>query len=137
MNTTTEKLVASIHIPDVMVDLETAGTGPDAAILAIGAVAFDRDTGRLGPTFYTTINLASAVATGGQIEPATFTWWLQQDIRHALPSPAVPSWGSQRRWTVHRVAARGMCAAWSDPSVGQRCRIRSSRAGVGLQTPLR
>lgn len=55
---------------DLMVDLETAGTGPDAAILSIGAVAFDpagetrsyvdsSETQRL--SFYRTVDLDSCL----------------------------------------------------------------------------
>lgn len=65
-------------MPDVMIDLESTGTGPDAAILAIGAVAFDRSSNALGPSFYRTIDLHSAVKAGGVIDPGTFTWWMKQ-----------------------------------------------------------
>ena len=73
---------------DVMVDLETTGTSPDAAILSIGAVAFDRASGALGPAFYQTIDLASAVQASGIIEPGTFMWWLKQSeaARNAIES---------------------------------------------------
>ena len=70
-------------MPDVMLDLETMGTSPNAAIVAIGAVAFDADAGTLGSSFYATISLESATeatanAPGGTIEPATVLWWMQQ-----------------------------------------------------------
>lgn len=60
----------------VMVDLETLGKGPDAAVFAIGAVRFD-ETGT-GSTFYRTIDLQSAVDHGGVIEPDTVIWWMEQ-----------------------------------------------------------
>lgn len=63
---------------DVMLDLETMGTGPQAAIVAIGAVEFDREAGLLGERFYTTVDLVSACAVGGQIDPATVIWWMRQ-----------------------------------------------------------
>lgn len=65
-------------MPDVMVDLETTGTSPSAAILSIGAVAFDRTTNTLGPSFYRTIDLNSAVKRGGIVEADAFTWWMKQ-----------------------------------------------------------
>lgn len=38
---------------DVSVDLETvSGASAEAAIVSIGAVCFDRDTGELGPEFH-------------------------------------------------------------------------------------
>ena len=69
-----------------MLDLETMGTGPDAAIVAIGAVPFDPDAGALGAGFYRAVSLESAVTWGGKITASTIVWWLQQSYaaRHAL-----------------------------------------------------
>lgn len=64
---------------NLMIDVESMGTGPDGALIAIGAVFFDERTGQLGNEFYRTINLATAVATGGEIDPATVMWWMAQD----------------------------------------------------------
>jgi exodeoxyribonuclease VIII len=63
---------------EVMIDLETMGTGPGAAILAIGAVAMDFDSLTLGQTWYTTIDLGSSVQIGGVIDASTVLWWLKQ-----------------------------------------------------------
>lgn len=64
---------------NIMIDVESMGTGPDGALIGIGAVFFDERTGQLGDEFYRTINLATAVAAGGEIEAATVMWWLGQD----------------------------------------------------------
>lgn len=83
---------------DVMVDLETMGTGPLAPIVAIGAVLLDPIDGTMGARFYTAVDLASSVETGAVIDPSTVLWWLRQgdearaaiaqdgavDISHAL-----------------------------------------------------
>jgi hypothetical protein len=76
---------------DVMVDLETMGTGPNAAITAIGAVEFDTTSGTLGRTFYNVVDLASAVEQGGQIDASTVMWWLRQsdEARAALGKDAI------------------------------------------------
>ena len=66
------------HENDVMLDLETTGTGPTAAIIAIGAVEFDLAAGVIGARFYATIDLASAVHAGGVMDAATVMWWMQQ-----------------------------------------------------------
>ncbi|APR05679.1 3'-5' exonuclease [Thauera chlorobenzoica] len=63
---------------NVMLDLETMGNGPDAAIVAIGAIAFDLEAGELGPGYYNRVDLESAVQDGGVIDASTVTWWLQQ-----------------------------------------------------------
>lgn len=68
---------ASIY-SNVMLDLETMGKGPDAAIVAIGACTFDIAAGKIGTTYYNRVDLASAVSCGGVIDASTVTWWLQQ-----------------------------------------------------------
>lgn len=64
---------------NVMLDLETMGNGPDAAIVAIGAVEFDPTEYVLGRTFYCNVDLESAVAGGGIMDASTVQWWLRQD----------------------------------------------------------
>lgn len=63
---------------DVMLDLETMGTGPRAAIVEIGAVEFDCKTGAVGPLFYQAVDLATSVSMGGEMDASTVLWWMQQ-----------------------------------------------------------
>lgn len=63
---------------DVMLDLETMGNGPEAAILAIGAVEFDALQQTIGASFYAVVDLESSVAHGGIMDPSTVLWWLKQ-----------------------------------------------------------
>lgn len=69
---------------NVMLDLETMGTRPNAPIIAIGAVVFD--TNGIRRSFYENINLSIEVANGAVIDPDTVMWWMAQsdDARHAL-----------------------------------------------------
>jgi DNA polymerase III epsilon subunit-like protein len=60
-----------------MVDIETLGLEPGAAIISIGAVNFGPK--RLGETFYASINLESSQEAGLQIDAGTLEWWLEQD----------------------------------------------------------
>ena len=62
-----------------MLDLETMGNGPNAAITAIGAVKFDPDKGEIVETFYFKVNLESSVKQGGVIDASTVIWWLGQN----------------------------------------------------------
>ncbi|MFS1891803.1 3'-5' exonuclease [Vibrio lentus] len=61
----------------VMLDLETMGNGSNAAIVSIGAVAFNPSNGQLGAEFEEVINLNSA-AYYSDIDAPTVTWWLSQ-----------------------------------------------------------
>ncbi|MDP1873608.1 3'-5' exonuclease [Phenylobacterium sp.] len=76
----------------VMLDLETMGSSPGSAIVAIGAVAFDPVSSLEGETFYRVIDLASSVRAGLTMDADTVIWWLKQSplARHALTGPAEP-----------------------------------------------
>jgi len=63
---------------DLMLDLETMGNGPRAAIMAIGAVEFKPETGAVGERFYQAVDLATAVSMGGEMDASTVMWWMQQ-----------------------------------------------------------
>ena len=76
----------------VMLDLETMGTGPDAAVVSIGAITFD-PTGHKQKTraqFYEALHLETVVAGGGVMDPRTVLWWLRQgeQARKAITDPA-------------------------------------------------
>lgn len=63
---------------NIMIDLETMGQGPNAAIIAIGAVRFDIEKLEYGSAFYNVIDLSSAVDNGGIIDASTVKWWMTQ-----------------------------------------------------------
>lgn len=68
---------------NIMTDLETVGTGANAAIVAIGAVQFSENG--LGKEFYATIDLEDCQRVGFDVEAATVLWWLKQSeaARHS------------------------------------------------------
>lgn len=61
-----------------MLDLETMGTEPGCAIVSIGAVQFDLETGAIGNKFYISVSLKSCVEAGLHIDPNTLMWWMEQ-----------------------------------------------------------
>ncbi len=67
------------HRPMIMLDLETAGQGSDAAIVSIGACTVDIDPQKQSFKFYHVVDLQSSVDTGGVIDPSTFKWWCSQN----------------------------------------------------------
>lgn len=71
-----------------MLDLETMGTNSAAAIVAIGAVAFDPEALTLGDEFYMVVDLDSVIKSGGVVDAGTVMWWLKQsdEARAALAS---------------------------------------------------
>lgn len=99
---------------NVMRDLETMGNGPNAAIVAIGAVVFDIEARELGPSYYNRVDLASSVALGGVMDASTVMWWMNQgdDARHEIA----------REGGMHIAAALQSFATWinecaPDPAV--------------------
>ena len=65
---------------DVSIKVEPLSTRPNAAIIAIGAVCFDRLTGKLGEEFYATVTFDSAVKAG-HVDGWTLQEWLAQGER--------------------------------------------------------
>jgi hypothetical protein len=69
--------------PNIMIDIETLGTGPNSVIATIGAMKFDR-TISLKPiekmtSFYYRIDLQSCQSLGLTTEEETVNWWNNQD----------------------------------------------------------
>ena len=64
---------------DISIDLETLGTSPRSAIIAIGAVRFSPITGEVDMenTFYKRIDWNSATR-GRQVSGDTLRWWMGQ-----------------------------------------------------------
>jgi len=69
---------ADLNNDAVMIDLETMGTGPLSAIVSIGAVSFSFRRQEIIDRFYSVVDLNSATANGGHIDPDTVMWWLKQ-----------------------------------------------------------
>lgn len=72
-----------------MVDIETIGTTPGAAVLSIGACEFDderysRETPSHFNPFYVNINLLDSLFSGFRVEPETVNWWMHNSKESRL-----------------------------------------------------
>ena len=109
-------------LTDIMIDLETLATTPDAQILSIGAVRFDpfgKDIQDPQMTkFYCRVDIDSCDALGLVASDATIEWWSQQSkeaqdeafnptdrvhIKDAMEQLYKFCWGAKRVW------ANGAC----------------------------
>jgi len=63
----------------VMVDIETAGTAPDAVILSIGAVVFGRDGLYPSKEFFELLHVGAQLASGRSVDPQTLALWQTAD----------------------------------------------------------
>lgn len=74
----------------IMLDIETMGKDPDAAMVSIGAVrfTFDEETkpNPFNDTFYQVVNLKSAQRAGGKLDAETVMFWMGQPdkVRNAF-----------------------------------------------------
>lgn len=103
---------------DIMIDLETLATTPDAAILTIGAVKFDPFGDDVKnpkcEKFYVRVDLDSCDRIGLVTNDATIEWWAQQeqaaqdeafspdnrlDIVDAMDQLYKFCWGAKRVWS--------------------------------------
>lgn len=101
---------------DMMIDLETLGTRPDAAILSIGACMFDRKRGVLGRTFY--VRCAPDLSEYS-VDYNTFKFWMEQSepARAALFYCAVPLYKAAREFIAFwAVAASEKTRVWALPA---------------------
>lgn len=69
---------------DLMLDLETLGTEADSMVLSIGAVLFNKDTGKFAKEHFHAGLLVDF--QGGSIKTSTIEWWLgmEQAARDAI-----------------------------------------------------
>jgi len=64
---------------DIMIDLETLSTRPDAVIASIGACRFDPSTGEIDPnTFHHQLMMDDQIRDGRHISASTLRFWLEQ-----------------------------------------------------------
>ena len=62
----------------IMVDIETMGNESNSAIVSIGAVEFNMQTGETGKEFYVNVLLKSCMDIGLKLNADTVMWWLKQ-----------------------------------------------------------
>lgn len=76
---------------NIMLDLETMGVSANSAIVAIGAVEFDKDLGIID-RFYETVDLQSCIDKGLDVDGGTVIWWMKQseEARRALTKDNIP-----------------------------------------------
>jgi hypothetical protein len=109
----------NIHMKtDIMIDLETLATSPDATVLSIGAVKFDPFGDELNDpqmdSFYLRVDLDSCDRLGLVASDSTIAWWAQQsqeaqdeafnpegrvDIVDAMNQLYKFCWGAKRVWS--------------------------------------
>lgn len=65
-------------LKNLMIDIETLGTRPNAPVTTIGACFFNPMTGEIGAKFYRKIDMVDAMRFGSA-DAETIRWWLTQE----------------------------------------------------------
>lgn len=106
----------------VMIDLETMGLRPDAAIVSIGAVHFETVFGpglakdiRVVSEFHTPVSLKSCIEHGLTTDQSTIDWWMKQsaEARSSWQREDAPNLLEAltllSQWTLSGVTDRDVC----------------------------
>lgn len=119
----------------IMIDLETMGTGPDAAIVAIGAVGFD-NMGILRE-FYAHVDLGSAIKSGASVDASTIMWWLKQsdEAREALIEAEAHSLVGALSALNNWVPWAGVSGVWGNGATFDNVILRQSYNRTAVRCP--
>lgn len=126
---------------NVMIDLETMGTNPNAAIVSIGAVAFDIKTRKIGEKFYSVIDLDSAIELGCATDQSTIDWWAKQSPEAQVaikkdPKPIVEVLSSFAEF-AGQLCDRSKLKVWGCGSDFDNVILNSAYQLAGIKTPWR
>jgi len=71
---------------DLMIDIETMGNTPNAVMIQLAGVFFDRNTGETGAEFCKSLAISSCEDFGFQQDQSTVDWWKtqNQDVLNAI-----------------------------------------------------
>ncbi|MCZ9131690.1 3'-5' exoribonuclease [Escherichia albertii] len=120
----------------MMIDLETMGKNPDAAVISIGAIFFDPQTGNIGPEFSKTIDLDTA---GGVIDRDTVKWWLKQsrEAQSAILADEIPLDNAllQLREFIDENSGEFFVQVWSNGTSFDNVILRRSYERQGIPCP--
>lgn len=138
---------------DIMLDIETFGTGNNAAIVQIGAVAFNAD-GDNGSLFTNSPSLLRNVGQGfrmnidlgqskspGSIDAGAVRFWLQQsdEARASILEPGVPLGEALRAfagWIEQVGNGRHNVRLWSNGPTFDETIVRSAFERYGFDFPV-
>ncbi len=120
----------------IMVDLETMSLCPNAALVSIGAVAFNKEG--LRDKFYINIDLTTSVLAGLHLEPETVKWWLAQDkpAQEALLKNTVSLSAALYEFTKFVAAvAPDLKGLWGNGASADNVWLANAYAAVSMATP--
>lgn len=126
-----------INATHYVLDLETMGTGPNAAIVAIGCVKVA--DGQIAGEFYTRVDLESSLQAGGTVTAKTIQWWLKrsEEARREVDGSqhAQPLIFALRDLDVFMDDDERQIFVWGNGSSFDNVILRSAYAAFGDEAP--
>lgn len=121
---------------NVMVDLETISTKPNAAIVAIGACEFNVENGTWGRTFYTNVDWKSNLSYNRHVDLDTIQWWMKQsdEARMALVNGSSKSFAAALLDFGLFYKECGAKAIWSHANFDERI-LETAYADIDTKKP--
>jgi exodeoxyribonuclease VIII len=129
--------------PDVMLDIESFGTGSDAIVVSIGAVRFRLDTEDDFDTikeeersFYAVLDTEEQEADGRKSDPATMDWWNEQsaEARDVLRQPVEDTTDALNRFVRF---CRGCTRIWGNGNMFDNAIVRDICTDYGVEYPVK
>lgn len=129
---------------DVMIDIETLGNNANAAIIQIGACAFNLRTGEIGDRFQTLVKptlTRRGFDFGSDVDLSTIMWWLEQSEEARASVRNAGKNGREEREAIGALSAYVIDQAqmdvcvWAMPPEFDLVILRSTADRVGVSTP--
>ena len=119
--------------PELMVDIETLSTKPNAAILSIAAIQFDSKTGLFNPTpFYLELDHTTFDDRFDR-DPKTITWWEKQS--QPMPEGTTDAQTALRAFADYLIETRPS-AIWANSPSFDLVILRTAFDAYGLAWPV-
>ena len=122
----------------VMIDLETMGLAPRGAIVSIGALEFDLNTGKTGHELHVPVSLQDCLENGLQQDESTVKWWAGQapEARASwdVDNPATLDEG-MRVLMAFFMDVGGKPQVWANAPTFDLMILRNAYSAVGREAP--
>jgi exodeoxyribonuclease VIII len=121
-----------------MIDLETMGLAPNAAIISIGVVHFNN--AEILNRFYTAVSLADSLKHGLTTTQSTVDWWQKQtpEARAAWQTPDAPSLSGALKafndW-INSISALNDVCPWGNGADFDLVLLKSSYEAIQADPP--
>lgn len=124
---------------NIMLDIETLGTGNRAVLLSIGACYFDPAKNEIVEQFYQNIDPQSCVESGLTMDVSTIMWWMQQNdkARAKFTEPCVSLDQALREFSmwVMGIGEEKEIRVWGNGATFDNVLIRSAFLAWSMKAP--